>query len=154
MTELEKRLATKKADKDKAVTDAREKAVASKKDAKGIEEAEKAAAKNFEKAITDLENPATELAVYRHLSGASPDTAAAVTLLPNLKNLPKWRHALLWQRAGDGKSAVKLAAEAVAAEKNQVIPLRLRCASCMRTVKRRKQRRPFPPSAQWQLRQI
>ncbi len=123
LTELEKRLATKKADKDKAVTDAREKAVASKKDTKGIEEAEKAAAKNFEKAITDLENPATELAVYRHLSGSSPDTAAALTLLPNLKNLPKWRHALLWQRAGDGKTAVKLAAEAVAAEKNQVIPL-------------------------------
>ncbi len=123
LAELEKRLAAKKREKEKAVTDAREKAVASKKDKKGIEEAENAAAKNFEKAITDLENPVRELTVYRHLSSTSPDKTAALSLLPDLKNLPKWRHALLWQRAGDGKSALKLAAEAVAAEKNQVLPL-------------------------------
>lgn len=123
LAELEKRLSAKKREKEKAVTDAREKAVASKKDKKGIEEAETAAAKNFDKAITDLENPVRELTVYRHLSDPSPDRTAALSLLADLKNVPKWRHALLWQRAGDGKSALKLAAEAVAAEKNQVLPL-------------------------------
>lgn len=123
LSELETRLAARKLDRDKAVADAREKASAAKKDNKGIEEAEKAAEKTFTKAIEDLENPVRELTVYRHLSSSLPEQAAALILLPDLKDLPKWRHAMLWFRAGDNEKATKLAAEAVSSEKNQVLPL-------------------------------
>lgn len=124
--ELEKRLATKKAEQDKAVADANKKASDAKKDAKGIEEASKAAAKNFEKAVAELSNPVKELTVYKLLTNTPPDTAGALKLLPYLKDLAKWRHATLWQRAGDGKMAIKLAEEAVSAEKNEVLPLATR----------------------------
>ena len=126
LTELEKRLATKKTEQDKAVADAKKKASDAKKDTKGIEEATKAAAKNFEKAVSNLQNPITELTVYRLLTNTPPDKTAALKLLPDLKDLAKWRHATLWQRAGDGKTAMKLADEAVNAEKNEVLPLATR----------------------------
>ena len=126
LAELEKRLATKKAEQDKATADAKKKATDAKKDAKGIEEATKAAAKNFEKAVAELENPVKELTVYKFLTNTPPDTAAALKLLPDLKDLAKWRHASLWQRAGDGKAAMKLADEAVNAERNEVLPLATR----------------------------
>lgn len=123
LAELEKRLAAKQSEQKKAMTDAGKKARDAKKDAKGIEEAEKAASKNFEKAVADLENPVNELTVYRLLTSTPPDTTKALVVLPKLKDLAKWRHAALTQRAGDGATAMKLAAEAVAAEKNEVLPL-------------------------------
>lgn len=123
LAELEKRLSTKQSEKDKAVADARKKATDGKKDAKAIEEAGKAAAKNFEKDITGLENPVNELRVYAALSANPPDTAKALDLLPKLKDLAKWRHATLWHRAGKGDEAIKLAGEAVGSGKNEVLPL-------------------------------
>ncbi|MCB1206374.1 MAG: redoxin domain-containing protein, partial [Verrucomicrobiae bacterium] len=123
LAELEKRLEAKRAEKDKAVAAAEKKATEAKKDAKGIEESKKAAAKNFEKAVTDLENPVNELRVYAALSASPPDTAKALELLPKLKDLAKWRHASLWQRAGKGEEAIKLANEAVSSGKNEVLPL-------------------------------
>ena len=123
LAELEKRLAAKQSEKDKAVTDAEKKATEAKKDAKAIEEAKKAAAKNFEKAITELENPVNELRVYAALTASPPDPAKALELLPKLKDLAKWRHALLWQRAGKKEEATKLAGEAVSSGKNEVLPL-------------------------------
>lgn len=123
LADLEKRLAGKKAEQDKAVADAKAKATAAKKDEKGVKAATDAAAKNFEKAVLELANPVQELTVYRHLTATPPDTAAALALLPALKELPKWRHATLWQRAGNGTEAMKLADEAVKAEKNEVLPL-------------------------------
>ena len=123
LAELEKRLAAKQSERDKAVTDAEKKATEAKKDAKAIEEAKKAAAKNFEKAISDLENPVNELRVYAALTASPPDTAKALEVLPKLKDLAKWRHASLWQRAGKGDEAVKLAGEAVSSGKNEVLPL-------------------------------
>lgn len=123
LAELEQQLSAKQAEKDKAVADAAKKAGDGKKDAKAIEEAKKAAAKNFEKAITDLENPVNELRVYAALSASPPDTAKALELLPKLKDLAKWRHASLWQRAGKNDEAIKLAGEAVASGKNEVLPL-------------------------------
>ena len=113
LAELEKRLAAKRGERDKAVADAERKA----------KEAKKAAEKNFEKAVTDLENPANELLVYAALTADPPDTAKALGLLPKLKDLAKWRHASLWQRAGKGDEAMKLAGEAVSAGKNEVLPL-------------------------------
>jgi len=123
LIELEKRLAAKQSEKDKAVTEAEKKATGAKKDAKAIEEAKKAAAKNFEKAITDLENPVKELRVYAALTASPPDKAKALETLPKLKDLTKWRHALLWQRAGKGDEAMKLAGEAVSSGKNELLPL-------------------------------
>lgn len=123
LADLEKRLATKKAEQDKAVADAKAKATDAKKDEKGIKESSDAAAKTFEKAVNELANPVKELTVYRHLTAAEPDKAAALALLPELKDLAKWRHASLWQRAGNGKEALKLADEAVKSEKNEVLAL-------------------------------
>lgn len=123
LAELEKRLAAKQAERDKAVADAEKKATGAKKDAKGIEESKKAAAKNFEKAVSDLENPVNELRVYAALAASPPNTAKALELLPKLKDLAKWRHASLWQRAGKGEEAIKLAGEAVSSGKNEVLPL-------------------------------
>ena len=123
LADLEKRLAGKKAEQDKAVADAKAKATTAKKDEKGIKEATDAAAKNFEKAVKELENPLKELTVYRHLTATPADKTAALALLPDLKDLAKWRHAALWQRAGNGKEAMKLAEEAVKSEKNEVLPL-------------------------------
>lgn len=121
--ELERRLASKRAERDKAVAAAERKATDSKQDAKGIEEAKKAAARSFEKAVSDLDGPVNELRVYAALTAAPPDTARALELLPGLKDLPKWRHASLWQRAGKGDEAAKLAGEAVESGKNEVLPL-------------------------------
>src|SRR5690606_22525648 len=111
------------AEQDKAVDAAKAKAVAAKKNPKDIEKAATAAAKNFEKAVAGWEHPLRELTVYRHLTATPPDPAAAIALLPELKNLAKWRHASLWQRAGDGAEALKLAAAAVKAGENEVLPL-------------------------------
>ena len=123
LAELEKQLAAKTAEKDMAVVAADKKASAAKKDENEIKEARSAAAKNFEKAIAGLENPVNELTCYKLIDSHPHDLTAALEILPKLKDLSKWRHASLWQRAGNGKEAVKLAAEAVAAEKNQVLPL-------------------------------
>lgn len=123
LAELEKRLSAKQTERDKAVADAEKKATEAKKDAKGIDEAKKAAGKNFEKAVTELENPVNELRAYAALSASPPDTAKALELLPKLKDLAKWRHAMLWQRAGKGEEAIKLAGEAVSSGKNEVLPL-------------------------------
>jgi peroxiredoxin len=123
LADLEKRLADKKAEQDKAVADARAKATDAKKDEKGIKESTDAAAKTFEKAVNELANPVKELTVYRHLTATPADPAAAATLLPELKDLAKWRHASLWQRAGNGKEALKLVEEAVKSEKNEVLAL-------------------------------
>jgi len=123
LAELEQRLSAKQAEKNKAVADAEKKARDAKKDDKAIEEAKKAAAKNFEKAVADLENPVNELRVYAALSASPPDPAKALELLPKLKDLAKWRHASLWQRAGKGDEAIKLAGEAVGSGKNEVLPL-------------------------------
>ncbi|NLT70288.1 MAG: redoxin domain-containing protein, partial [Verrucomicrobiaceae bacterium] len=111
------------AEQDKAVAAAKTKAVAAKKNPKDIEKAAAAAAKNFEKAVSGWEHPLRELTAYRHLTATPPDPAAAIALLPELKNLAKWRHASLWQRAGDGAEALKLAAAAVKAGENEVLPL-------------------------------
>ncbi len=123
LAELEKRLAGKKAEQAKAVADAERKATEAKKDGKAVEEAKKAAAKTFEKEVSGLENPVNELAVYAALSADPPDAARALEALPKLKDLAKWRHALLWQRAGNGEEATKLAGEAVADGENEVLPL-------------------------------
>lgn len=123
LAELESRLAAKKAESDKAVADAATKATEAKKDEKGIAEAKKAAAKTFEKAVAELENPVNELSVYAALSADPADLAKAHELLPKLKDLAKWRHAALWHRAGKNEEAIKLAAEAVTAAKNEVLPL-------------------------------
>src|SRR5690606_20727536 len=105
LAELEKRLSEKQAGRDKAVADAEKKANEAKKDAKGVDEAKKAAAKNFEKAVAELENPVNELRVYAALSADPPDTEKAREWLPKLKDLAKWRHAMLWRRAGGGEEA-------------------------------------------------
>ncbi len=123
LAELEKRLSEKQAERDKAVADAEKKATEAKKDAKGVDEAKKAAAKNFEKAVAELENPVNELQVYAALSADPPDTEKAREWLPKLKDLAKWRHAMLWQRAGGGEEAIKLAGEAVSGGKGEVLPL-------------------------------
>lgn len=123
LAELEKRLSEKQAERDKAVADAEKKATESKKDAKAIGESKKAAAKTFEKAVSELENPVNELRVCAALCADPPDTENARELLPKLKDLAKWRHAQLWQRAGGGEEAIKLAGEAVSGGKNEVLPL-------------------------------
>jgi peroxiredoxin len=123
LAELEKRLAAKQAERDKAVADAAKKATESKKAAKAVEESKRAAAKNFEKTVSDLESPVNELRVYAALTANPPDTAKALERLPKLKDLAKCRHALLWLRAGKGDEAAKLAGEAVASGKNEVLPL-------------------------------
>lgn len=121
--DLASRLEKKRAERDKAVSAATGKAKAAGKNDKEIEAAGTAAGKTFEKAITELEGPVNELSVYAALGTSPPDTAKALELLPKLKDLAKWRHAWLWQRAGNGKEAMKLAAEAVASGKNEVLPL-------------------------------
>jgi len=124
---LEERLAAAESERDGAVAKAEAKAREGKKAGesldKAVEEAAEKAAKTFEKRIADLENPLRELRVYRALSDEPPHLDEALELLPELKNLAKWRHAELWHRAGDGERALKLAAEAVSGGKNEVLPL-------------------------------
>lgn len=118
------RLLKKKQDeRDRAVSSAKVRAEAAKKDPKGIEAAGKSAAKNFEKAIAALEAPVDELRVYAALAADPPDLAGALDLLPKLKGVAKSRHALLWLRAGGREEARKLAAEAVKSAEGELLPL-------------------------------
>lgn len=121
--ELATRLTKKQEERDAAIAAAKEKAKTGGKAEKEIDEAGKAAGKNFEKAVTELEGPVSELSVYATLSGTTPDLEKAEELLSELKDLAKWRHAALWQRAGKNEEAIRLAAEAVGSGKNEVLPL-------------------------------
>lgn len=120
---VEKRLAEQEGKRDKAVADAEKKARDGGKDDKAIKSAKESAEKNFKSKIEPLENAANELRVYAALTDSPSDTEAAQKILPDLKDLAKWRHAELWRRAGDGENAEKLAAEAVSSGKGEVLPL-------------------------------
>ncbi len=128
LEKLESLLSAEIAKRDKAVADAEKKARDAKKTDPQIEEAKKAAAKNFAKAVEERENAANEARVYAALAAEPADTARALELLPKLKNLAKARHATLWSRAGDGEKALATAKEAVAAGKNEVHPLAVQVA--------------------------
>ncbi len=123
LSAIEKNLADKTQKRDEAVEKAKTKAKESDKDEKGIKAAGDAAAKTFKADIERLEKTVNELLVYRALTAPSPDLAEAKALLPKLKDLPKWRHANLWYRAGDETNALKLANEAVSAGTGEVLPL-------------------------------
>lgn len=121
--DLETRLAAKEAERDDVVDDAKGKAITAEKDKKDVKKPITAAAKNSEKRLRELQDSVKELTVYSHLTASPPDLDAALALLPDLKNLAKWRHASLWQRAGKGEEGMKLAAEAVQSAKNEVLAL-------------------------------
>lgn len=109
--------------RDKAMNDAETKAKEGNKKESEIKKAREAAERNFKKDIETYQNLVNELLVYEALAKPEPDTAKALELLPKLKNLAKPRHALLWQRAGDGEKALQLSGEAVDSAKGQVLPL-------------------------------
>lgn len=123
LEELEKVLKAKEAERDRAVEEAARKAQTAGKDDKGIEAAQEAAGRSFEKAIAALEPPVHELRVYAALTADPPDVGTALTRLPQLKQVEKWRLATLWQRAGKVEEALRLAKEAVSAGPNEVLPL-------------------------------
>ncbi|MDF1851640.1 MAG: redoxin domain-containing protein [Verrucomicrobiales bacterium] len=120
---LTKILDEKTAKRDKAMADAETKAKNAKKKESEIKKAREAAERNFKKDIETYQNLVNELLVYEALTKPQPDTEKAKELLPKLKNLAKSRHALLWQRVGNGEEAIKLANEAVSSGKEQVLPL-------------------------------
>ena len=120
---VEKRLSEEGKKRDKAVADAEKKAKDSGKDEKAVTAAKTAAEKNFKSKIEPLANAANDLRAYAALTSTPPDTKAALDVLPDLKDLAKWRHASLWQRAGDGGKAEKLATEAVSSGPGEVLPL-------------------------------
>lgn len=123
---LEKKLSEKTEARDKAVADARQKATDAKKDEKGIEEAEKAARKEFEKDIASLESLVAELRAYAALTDEPPRSEDAREQLGKTKDIVKHRLALLWHRAGDAEKALSVSAEAVKAAPGQVLPLAAR----------------------------
>lgn len=123
LAELETLLAAETAERDKAVSDAEAKANKAGKSEKDIKSAKESAEKNFKTKITNLENPVKELQVYAALTQDSPDKAAALKILPDLKNLAKSRHAMLWQRAGNSEKAISEAKSAVSSAPGQVLPL-------------------------------
>ncbi len=120
---LQKILAEKTEKRDKAMADAEAKAKKTNKKESEIKKARESAGKNFKKDIDTYQNLTNELLVYESLTKPELDQEAALKLLPDLKNLSKPRHALLWQRAGNGEEAMKLAGEAVSSAKQQVLPL-------------------------------
>lgn len=128
LEKIESLLAEQTEKRDKAVADAKAKAQEQKKNEKQIEDAGKAAAKNFAKELTARENAANELRAYAALNVEPADTTWALELLPKLKNLSKARHAGLWARAGNEEKALELAQQAVDAGKNEVHPLAVQVA--------------------------
>ncbi|MBL9160437.1 MAG: redoxin domain-containing protein [Verrucomicrobiales bacterium] len=128
LDKIEALLAEETGRRDKAVADAEKKAKEAKKAAKDIDEAKKAAEKNFANKVEDLEHTANEVRVYAALAAQPADQPKAREILPKLKQLAKARHATLWQRAGDMKKAVEVAAQAVREGKNEVHPLAVQVA--------------------------
>ncbi len=120
---VERRLTEQREKRDKAVADAEKKAREGGKEEKAIKSAREAAEKNFKSKIEPLENSANELRVYAALTNSPPETEAAKKILPNLKDLAKWRHADLWRRAEEGGKAETIANEAVSSGKGEVLPL-------------------------------
>ncbi|MDF1861146.1 MAG: peroxiredoxin family protein [Verrucomicrobiales bacterium] len=120
---LRKVLTEKTEKRDQAMADAEKKAKdAGKKDSE-IKKSKEAAEKEFKKDIDAYEKLVNELLVYEALSRKPADKEAALKLLPDLKDLSKHRHALLWQRAGNGDKAIEVAADAVKSGPGQVLPL-------------------------------
>ncbi|MEX2579897.1 MAG: peroxiredoxin family protein [Verrucomicrobiales bacterium] len=117
------RLGKKKTQRDKAVAAAETKARKSGKEDEDVDEAGHAAGRKFKKDLDPLQQAVDELSVYAALTDAPPDLDTALSLLPGLENVPKWRHATLWLRADDPEEAERLARDAVAAGKNEVLPL-------------------------------
>ena len=127
---LNKKLADKKAAKDKAVADAEKKNTEAKKSEKEIAAAKKKAGDNFSKDITALTNNGNELTVCDLLYADSgelklseADSKKVAGLLPKLKTVSKSRLAQLYLRSGDKDKAVKTAAEGVSAAAGQVLPV-------------------------------
>ncbi len=120
---LEKDLDEKTTSRDAAVEKAKKKASESGKDESGIKTAGDAAAKTFKSDIESLQKLVNELKVYAALCSNPPDITVAKDLLADLKDLPKWRHANLWHRAGDEDNALKLAEEAATGGESEVLPL-------------------------------
>ena len=120
---VRKVLAEKTDKRDKAVADAEKKARDGGKKDDEIKKAKESAEKNFKKDIETYQNLVNELLVYEALAKQPIDKAKAIELLPKLKDLAKSRHALLWQRAGNGEKAIEVAADAVKSGPQQVLPL-------------------------------
>jgi len=125
---IETLLAGETGKRDKAVADAEAKARKAKKSDKQIAESKKAAEKNFSKEITNRQNALNEVRVYAALTTEPIAKKKALEFLPKLKNLGKSRHATLWNRAGDAKKAIELAAKAVGESKSEVHPLAVQVA--------------------------
>lgn len=120
---LQGRLKEKEGKRDKAVADAEAKATKAGKDEKAIKSAKESAEKEFKKDIDTLQNYVNELLVYQALTQTPPKQDAATKLLPDLKDLDKSRHAMLWLRAGDEEKAIQLAKDAVKAGEGETLPL-------------------------------
>ncbi|MAS94652.1 MAG: alkyl hydroperoxide reductase [Verrucomicrobiales bacterium] len=120
---LEERLKEKEVKRDKAIADAETKAKDAGKDEKGIKTAKESAEKEFKKDIETLQNYVNDLLVYQALSQTPPNLDAAKKVLPDLKDIAKARHAMLWHRAGDNAKAIELAESAVKSGEGEVLPL-------------------------------
>ncbi len=120
---LKKILDEKAAKRDKAVADAEAKAKKANKKEAEIKKAKESAEKQFKSDIDTYTSLANELEAYEALTAEPADTKRALELLSKLKNLAKWRHARLWHRAGNEEKALELAAAAVKAGENEVLPL-------------------------------
>ncbi len=123
LDKLQTLLAKEETDRDKAVKDAEAKAKKAGKNEKDTKSAKAAAEKNFKTKITSLENPVKELQVYAALTKDQADKEAALKLLPDLKNLAKARHAMLWHRAGNSEKAIETVKSAVSSGDGEVLPL-------------------------------
>jgi peroxiredoxin len=117
---LEEKLGEHQTTQDKAVTEAEEKAKEAKKDDKEIEKAKTEAKKPTESKINDLKKMVKEL--KGHQAVAASDYKAA---LDHFKDTSLDQDYLAWVefKSGDTDKALKTAAAAVKARKNEVIPL-------------------------------
>ena len=123
LTALTGALRKKTTARDAAVADAEKQAKDKSKPEKEITSAKESAEKEFKKDIETLSNLVNELTVYEALTREPADLDQAKQLLPDLKDLAKWRHAGLWRRAGDPDKAMQLAAESVKSDAGEVLPL-------------------------------
>ena len=123
LTALTGALRKKTTARDAAVADAEKQAKDKSKPEKEITSAKESAEKEFKKDIETLSNLVNELTVYEALTREPADLDQAKQLLPDLKDLAKWRHAGLWRRAGDPDKAMLLAAESVKSDAGEVLPL-------------------------------
>ncbi len=120
---LQAALTEKETARDEAIAKAEKQAKDSKKTEKEITSAKESAEKEFKKDIETLTELVHELTVYESLTAKPADLGRAKELLPDLKNIVKWRHATLWLRGGDPDKAIQLATESVKSDQGEVLPL-------------------------------